>query len=244
MNVHFAGWAKMKLRFLKKEVKNTLKLLAPAIVIVFIFQIFFIQMPLFEFLQIAFGLILTIFGFVFFIEGAKLGLLPMGERIGASFIEKKALMMLLFFGFLLGITLTIAEPDVRLLAYQIERIILVFISQSEIIYITALGLGIFAVVAFLRIILDTPIKYILIAGYTINIGLALISDEEFLTTAFDMGGVTTGPMTVPFLIAIGIGIASVLGGRDRLTSGFGVMAIGSIGPIMAILIFGIIKGGL
>jgi hypothetical protein len=133
---------------------------------------------------------------------------------------------------------------VRLLAYQIENIVLVFLTQREIIYVTALGLGVFVIVAILRIILNTPIKYILIPGYLINLTLALFSNEEFLTTAFDMSGVTTGPMTVPFLIAFGVGIASVLGGRDRLTSGFGVMAIGSIGPIMALLVYGIITGGI
>lgn len=234
----------MKFKAFKKEFKSTLKSFSPAILLIFIFQIFFIRMSIMEFIPIVVGLIFTLFGFVIFIQGAKFGLLPMGEQIGASFIEKKALFMILLFGFLLGVTLTIAEPDVRLLAYQIENIVLVFLTQREIIYVTALGLGVFAIVAILRIILNTPIKYILIPGYTINLALALISNEEFLTTAFDMGGVTTGPMTVPFLIAFGIGIASVLGGRDRLTSGFGVMAIGSIGPIMALLVYGLIKGGI
>ncbi|MCZ3364567.1 DUF1538 domain-containing protein [Methanobacterium veterum] len=210
---------------------------------IFIFQIFFIKMDVMEFIPIVIGLIFTLLGFVIFIEGAKFALLPMGEQIGASFIEKKALFMILLFGFLLGVTLTIAEPDVRLLAYQIENIVIILLTQREIIYVTALGLGIFVIIAILRIILNIPIKYILIPGYLINLILALFSNEEFLTVAFDMGGVTTGPMTVPFLIAFGVGIASVLGGRDRLTSGFGVMAIGSVGPIMAVLVYGLIKGG-
>ncbi|MCC7558386.1 MAG: DUF1538 domain-containing protein [Methanobacteriaceae archaeon] len=234
----------MKSDGFKKELIATLKSFSPAIALIFLFQILFIKMDLTEFIPIIVGLVFTLFGFVIFIEGAKIGLLPMGEQIGASFIEKKALLMILFFGFLLGVTLTIAEPDVRLLAYQIENIVLLILNQQEIIYVTALGLGIFAIIAILRIILNISIKYILIPGYTINLVLALLSNEEFLTTAFDMGGVTTGPMTVPFLIAFGIGIASVLGGRDRLTSGFGFMAIGSIGPIMAILIYGLIKGGI
>ncbi|MDI6644291.1 MAG: DUF1538 domain-containing protein [Methanobacteriaceae archaeon] len=233
----------MKLDPFKDEFVSTLKSFAPAIALILIFQIFIIRMDMAEFIPIVIGLVFTLLGFVIFIEGAKMGLLPMGEQIGATFIERKALFMILLFGFLLGVTLTIAEPDVRILAYQIENVVLILLTQQEIIFVTALGLGIFAILAILRIILNVPIKYILIPGYSINLLLALFSNEEFLTTAFDMGGVTTGPMTVPFLIAFGVGIASVLGGRDRLTTGFGFMAIGSIGPIMALLIYGIIKGG-
>lgn len=103
------------------------------------------------------------------------------------------------------------------------------------------GQGIFALIAFLRIVFNTPIHYILIPGYLICLVLAFISSDAFLVKAFDMAAVTTGPMTIPFLIALGIGMASVLGGRDRVTVGFGIMAVGSIGPIIAILMWGIIR---
>ncbi len=234
----------MGLSGFKKEFKSSVKSLSPAIAVIVFFQIFFIKMPLSEFIQIVTGLVFTVSGFVLFIQGAKLGLLPMGERIGASLIERRAILTILLFGFLLGAVLTIAEPDVRLLAYQVEKVMASDISRGEIVYVTALGLGIFALIALLRIVFDTPIHYIIIPGYLICLILTLISSEEFLVKAFDMGAVTTGPMTVPFLIALGVGMASVLGGRDRLKTGFGIMAIGSIGPIMAILIWGIIKGWL
>ena len=227
---------------LKKEFKSTIKSLSPAIAMIFFFQIFLIQMPLLEFIPIVAGLIFTISGFVFFVQGAKLGLLPLGERIGASLIERRAILMILIFGFLMGIVLTIAEPDVRLVAYQIEMVMVDdLISTIELIFVTALGLGIFALIALLRIVFNTPIHYILIPGYLICLILAFFSSEAFLVKAFDMAAVTTGPMTIPFLIALGIGMASVLGGRDRVTVGFGIMAVGSIGPIIAILIWGIIR---
>ena len=234
----------MGLSGFKKEFKSTVKSLSPAIVLIFFFQIFFIRMSLSEFIPIVTGLVFTVSGFVFFIQGTKLGLLPMGERVGASLIERRAILTILLFGFLLGAVLTIAEPDVRLLAYQVEKVMASDISRGEIIYVTALGLGIFALIALLRIVFDTPIHHILLPGYSICLILALLSSEEFLVKAFDMGAVTTGPMTVPFLIALGVGMASVLGGRDRLRTGFGIMAVGSIGPIMAILIWGIIRGWL
>lgn len=234
----------MSLIDFKKELESTIKSLSPAITLLFFFQIVVIRMPLSEFIQIVIGLILTVSGFVLFVQGAKLGLLPLGERVGNSLIERRALSMILLFGFLLGVVLTISEPDVRLLAYQIEKVMVSDISRGEIIYITALGLGIFALIALLRIVFDTTIHYILVPGYLICLILVLISPEEFLVNAFDMGAVTTGPLTVPFLIALGIGMASVLGGRTRLKTGFGIMAIGSIGPIMAILLWGIIRGWL
>ncbi|MBV1766880.1 MAG: DUF1538 domain-containing protein, partial [Methanobacterium sp.] len=152
--------------------------------------------------------------------------------------------MIMLFGFLLGLTLTLAEPDVRLVAFQITQITLLNISQNELIYVTALGLGFFTTLAILRSMVDFPIIYILIPGYGAAIVLSILTADEFIAKAFDLGAVTTGPMTVPFLIAIGVGIASVLGGRDRLESGFGIMAIGSIGPVLAILIWSLIRGGI
>ncbi|HIH36642.1 MAG TPA: DUF1538 domain-containing protein [Methanocellales archaeon] len=234
----------MRLLDFKKELKSTVKSLLPAIALIFFFQIFVIRMPLSEFIRIAMGLILTVSGFVLFVQGAKLGLLPMGERVGTSLIERRALSLILLFGFLLGMVLTVSEPDVRLLAYQIEKVMVSDISRGETISVTALGLGIFVLIALLRIVFDTPLEYIIVPGYLTCLILTLLSPEEFLVIAFDMGAVTTGPMTVPFLIALGIGMASVLGGRIRLKTGFGILAVGSIGPIMAILIWGIIRGWL
>lgn len=228
----------------KKEFQSTLRSLSPAIALIICFQLFFIRMPLSEFIPILLGLILAVPGFVLFIQGAKLGLLPMGERIGTSLIERRSLFLILLFGFLLGVVLTIAEPDVRLLAYQLDEVLVSDISRHEIIYVTALGLGLFALLALLRIAFDTPIEYILVPGYLISLILVLFADEEFLVKAFDMGAVTTGPLTVPFLIALGVGMASVLGGRTRLKSGFGILAVGSLGPIVALLVWGILRGWL
>lgn len=228
----------------KKELKSTLKSLTPAIFLIIIFQIFFFKPAINEFIIVFIGLLFTIFGFTLFIQGAKKGLLPLGESMGISFIEKKALLLILLFSFFLGLTLTIAEPDVRLVALQISQITILDISQLELIYVTAIGLGIFTLIAVIRNILDIPIKYIIIPGYITAIFLLPFSKEDFIPKAFDLGAVTTGPMTVPFLIAIGVGIASVIGNRDRLESGFGIMAIGSLGPILAILIWGIIRGGM
>ncbi|CAN5721653.1 DUF1538 domain-containing protein [soil metagenome] len=226
-----------------KELKETASSLAPATGLILLFQIAFVRLPWLEFLPIVFGLACTVFGFVLFIQGAKIGLLPLGQGIGTTFIERRAVGMILLFGFLLGLVLTTAEPDVRLLTFQLEEVLGPVVPRAELIGVAALGLGIFAVVALLRLAFDVPIHYILVPGYLLCVILVLFSSESINTYAFDLGAVTTGPMTVPFLMALGVGMASVLGGRDRLKTGFGLMAIGSVGPVLAILIWGLFRGG-
>ncbi len=227
-----------------KELKETALSLAPAIGLIIFFQLAFVQLPLMEFAPILFGLVCTVFGFVLFIQGAKIGLLPLGQGVGSTFIERKAVAMILLFGFLLGVVLTTAEPDVRLLTFQLEEALGPAVPRTELIIVAAIGLGVFAVIALLRMALDIPIHYILIPGYLLSVVLVLFASETVTTYAFDLGAVTTGPMTVPFLMALGVGMASVLGGRDPLKTGFGLMAVGSIGPVLAVLIWGIVRGGM
>lgn len=233
----------MALGEFRKELRETALSLAPAIGLILFFQIAFVQLPLRAFAPILFGLVFTVFGFVLFIQGAKLGLLPLGQGVGATFIERRAVAMILLFGFLLGVVLTTAEPDVRLLTFQLEEALGPVVPRTELIVVAALGLGVFAVIALVRMALDIPIHYILVPGYLLCVVLVLFSSETSVTYAFDLGAVTTGPMTVPFLMALGVGMASVLGGRDRLKTGFGFMAIGSIGPVLAVLLWGLLRGG-
>ena len=126
-----------------RELKETALSLLPAIGLIIVFQVAFLRMPLAEFVPILLGLAATVFGFVLFIQGAKIVLLPLGQGIGSAFIERRAVTMLLTFGFLLGIVLTIAEPDVRLLAFQIEETIGGGGQTARLILVAALGLGVF-----------------------------------------------------------------------------------------------------
>jgi hypothetical protein len=228
----------------RRELYETIVSLAPAFGVILLFQVAVLRLPWSEFLPIIVGLVSTVFGFVLFIQGAKLGLLPLGEGIGTGFVQRRAVVMLLVFGFFLGVVLTVAEPDVRLLALQMEEAgVAPEGARLSYILVAALGLGVFGVLALLRIALDTSILWLLIPGYAAAIGLLVFADEAAATQAFDLGAVTTGPMTVPFLLALGVGVAAVLGGRDRLRTSFGVMAIGSIGPVLAILLWRAFGGG-
>jgi hypothetical protein len=226
----------------RRELLETALSLAPALAFMLFAQLAFLRLPWSEFGLVVLGLAFTVVGFVLFIQGAKVGLLPLGQGIGTAFIERRALRPLLVFGLLLGVVLTVAEPDVRLLTFQIEAVFGDAVDRTALIVSAALGLGTFAVVALLRITYGWPIHWALIPGYLLAIGLALVLDEATVTQAFDLGAVTTGPMTVPFLIALGVGIASVLGNQSRMRAGFGLMAIGSIGPVLLVLLWGLVRG--
>ncbi|MEX2502924.1 MAG: DUF1538 domain-containing protein [Trueperaceae bacterium] len=233
----------MNLGDLRRELKETGLSLAPAAAFMVLAQLLWIQMPLAEFALVVVGLACTVIGFVLFLQGAKVGLLPLGQGIGSAFIERRALRPLLTFGLLLGIVLTVAEPDVRLLTFQLEAAFGDAVDRRGLIASAAIGLGLFAVVALLRIAYRWPIHRILIPGYLAAAVLALFANEATVTQAYDIGAVTTGPMTVPFLIALGVGIASVLGGQNRMQASFGLMAIGSVGPVLVVLLWGLLGGG-
>jgi hypothetical protein len=227
---------------IRRELIETALSLAPALLFMLIAQVAFLRMPLAEFALVLLGLAFTVVGFVLFIQGAKLGLLPLGQGIGSAFVERRALLPLLVFAVLLGVVLTIAEPDVRLLSYQIESVYGDAVDRNALILAAAIGLGVFTLIALLRIVLAWPIHSALIPGYLAAIVLALFADETTVTHAFDIGAVTTGPMTVPFLLSLGVGIASVIGDRSRMRTGFGLMAVGSLGPVLLVLLSGLVRG--
>jgi len=171
-----------------------------------------------------------------------MGLLPVGKMIGSALPKTGKAWIVIFFGFLLGLVVTVAEPDVRVLATQVDLVSGGEISKNIIIYSVALGVAIFVGLAMLRIIINIPIIYLLFAGYGLIFLLALFTPSKFLPISLDAGGVTTGPMTVPFILALGVGVASTIRGKTSTTDGFGLVALASIGPVLAVLILGVIYG--
>jgi len=148
----------------------------------------------------------------------------------------------LFAGGLILFAVTVAEPDVRVLALQVDMVSGGQIPGSLLVLTVALGVGIFVALALLRIVLNVPITYLLAGGYGVVIVLSLFTPATFVPVAFDAGGVTTGPMTVPFILAIGLGTASVLRGRSNLADGFGLVGLASIGPIIGMMVLGLVFG--
>lgn len=181
-----------------------------------------------------FGALLLIVGMGFFTLGVDMSMIPMGEGIGVELSKAKKIGIPIIVCFILGIIITIAEPDLQVLARQVPAV-----PDFTLIMTVALGVGFFLVISQLRILFKIPISYILILFYLIIFILAFIAPWDFVPVSFDSGGVTTGPVTVPFIIALGIGMASVRSDKNSENDSFGLTAICSMGPILAVLILSI-----
>ena len=180
------------------------------------------------------GAVLIVVGIMFFTLGAEMSMTPMGERVGAVLTRSRKLPVILGVGFLLGFLITISEPDLQVLANQVPSI-----PNQTLIFSVAAGAGLFLTVAFLRMLLGVALPPLLVAFYGLVFVLAAFVPREFLAVAFDSGGVTTGPMTVPFIMALGVGVSAIRGDRHAADDSFGLVALCSVGPILAVLILGI-----
>ncbi len=228
-----------------ENVRDTFKEVAAAIlpvtVVVILLQIVFIQLPLEALLQFLIGAAFVGLGFFLFLLGVTAGLLPVGEMIGKQLPKTRNIFIIVGTGFLLGFVVTIAEPDVRVLTKQINLVSDGAIGAGMLVLSVALGLAIFVALAMIRIIFSIPIHYMLIGGYVLVFTLSLFVPNEFIAISFDAGGVTTGPMAVPFILALGVGVASILrSGSSAAGEGFGLIGLASIGPILAIMILGVL----
>ena len=176
------------------------------------------------------GVLLTV-GMMFFSLGAELSMTVMGERMGAQMTRSKKLWFILPLGFLLGFLVTISEPDLQVLAEQVQAV-----PPRVLILSVAVGVGLFVCIAFLRMLVSVSLQQLLIVFYLIVFILAFFVPQSFLALAFDAGGVTTGPMTVPFIIALGVGVCSIRSDSNAASDSFGLVALGSIGPIIAVML--------
>lgn len=228
------------MKTLYDELKDVVTAVLPVTVVIVILQLIFVSTNMQQLVQLLIGAFFTIFGLGFFLAGAKLGLIPIGEKVGSYLPEKLSFPWIIAIGFLLGIVVTIAEPDVRILATQIDEAGQQFVSDSVLIGTIAIGVGVFIALAFLRQVLQIPLLYMLISGYGVIFALCLMVPPEFISIAFDSGGVTTGPITVPFILALNIGITAILkGNKEESNDSFGLIAMASIGPILSVLILGV-----
>ena len=228
-----------------ENVRDTFKEVAAAIlpvtIVVILLQVVFIRMPFEAIIQFLIGVLFVSTGFFLFLIGVNAGLLPIGEMIGRRLPSTKKAGFIIATGFLLGIAVTVAEPDVRVLAKQIEEVSEGAVSATILILSVSLGLAIFVALAMIRTIFRIPLHYLLIGGYALVFLLSFFVPEAFISISFDSGGVTTGPMAVPFILALGIGVASVLRSEDD-SSGekFGLIGLASIGPILAVMVLGVL----
>lgn len=228
-----------------QKFKETVYSVAPIMILVLLLGVTIAPLGASTLLRFVVGGVLVIIGLTIFLFGVDIGILPIGERSGAALTSKRSLPLLLGASFFIGFMITIAEPDVQVLADQV-RSVAPSVSKWGLILMIAAGVGLFVALGILRTMLAIPLRIVLIASYIIVFALAFLSPATFQGVAFDSGGATTGPMTVPFIMALGVGVAAVrsksAGAQSDTTSSddsFGLTGIASIGPVAAVCVYGI-----
>lgn len=219
----------------KEKLTETLKAVVPILAIVLLLCFSIAPIPPSILMTFLIGAVLLIVGMLFFNVGVELSMTPIGERVGSIITKSKNIFIVVIITFIMGFVITISEPDLQVLAQQVPSI-----PNQTLIFAVAFGVAAFLVFAVLRMLLGIPLSYLLLGFYAIVFTLAFLVPGDFLSISFDSGGVTTGPMTVPFIMSFGIGIASIRSDTHAEDDSFGLVSMCSIGPILAVLILGLI----
>lgn len=219
---------------LREKMAESLSAVLPITAIVLLLSITIAPVSSGVLVLFLFGSLLLIFGMSLFTMGAGMSMQPMGEGIGVQISKFRKLPLPLIICLALGVIITIAEPDLTVLAEQIPSI-----PNMVLILAVAIGVGLFLVVALLRTALGIPLSRLLLLFYLAVFVLAAFAPADFIPAAFDSGGVTTGPITVPFIMALGIGMVSIRSDKKSSDDSFGLVALCSIGPILSVLILSI-----
>ena len=219
----------------KEKFIETLKAVRPILGIVFVLCFTIAPIPPSILLVFLVGAVMLTAGMLLFNVGVEMSMTPMGERVGTIMTKTRKLPLIILTSFIMGFIITISEPDLQVLAQQVPSI-----PNMALILAVAAGVGVFLVIALLRMLFGIALSHLLVVFYLIVFGMTLFVPKDFLSIAFDSGGVTTGPMTVPFIMAFGVGIAAIRSDKHAADDSFGLVALCSIGPILAVLILGMI----
>ena len=218
---------------LKEKLDESVAAVVPITLIVLILSVVLVPMDTGTVLLFLLGAVMLVVGMALFQMGADMAMTPLGKGIGAHMTQSRKVWLLVIVGFAMGAIITIAEPDLLVLAEQVPSI-----PNRVLIFTVAAGVGIFVALAILRILFGISLSVLLIILYVLLIGGSFLIPPEFLAVAFDSGGVTTGPITVPFIMALGVGLAAVRGDRKAADDSFGLVALASVGPILAVMVLG------
>jgi len=214
--------------------------LIPLILFFTFFQLFMLKLPFKKVRDIFVGLVLTFIGLSLFLQGVHVGFLPVGREIGDIVGDWNHQWLLIPIGFLLGYVATFAEPAVRVLNLEVDKVTSGYIPQRLMLYTLSIGVAISIALAMTRILYGIPLWYFIGPGYFLALSMTLFSTETFTSIAFDAGGVATGPMTVTFILAIALGFSDTLEGRDPMIDGFGMIALVALAPILSVLTLGLL----
>ena len=221
-----------------EKLQEALRSTLPIIVIVTLLCLTVVPLQTDLLLSFLIGSLLIIVGMGFFSLGTEVSMTPIGSKTGTCLTRTRNLPLILAASFLLGFAVTVAEPDLQVLAQTVPHI-----DTTVLLIAVGVGVGFFLSVCMLRILTGLRLRWLLIVFYALVFLLAAFTDPEFLSIAFDSGGVTTGPMTVPFILALGMGVSNARSDGQAESDSFGLVALSSIGPILAVLILGFFYSG-
>lgn len=240
---------------LLRQSRDSVRDLAPVVLVIAFFQIIVIRQPLPEHValfDLLLGLIMVVVGLTLFIQGLQLGLFPVGENLAQAFARKGSVFWLVLFAFALGFGSTVAEPALIAVTAKAAEVIsaaslvpLTVQEQAsyafELRMVVAISVGAAVVLGVMRIIKGWPLHWLIIGGYVLVLLLTLVAPPTIIGIAYDSGGVTTSTITVPLVTALGVGLATAIKGRNPMLDGFGLIAFASVMPILFVLIFGITR---
>ncbi len=230
---------------------GSLKDLLPIILVIGFFQIIVLQQPLPDWISIMVGLVLVVVGLTFFVFGLEMGLFPIGESMAHSLARKGSVFWLIVFAFLLGFGTTIAEPALTAVAAEAAQVaaeggMIGMTPEAQSSYANglrvtvALSVGFAIVLGVLRILKGWPIHRIIIGGYILVVIMTAFAPRYIIGIAYDSGGVTTSTITVPLVTALGVGLATVIKGRNPMVDGFGLIAFASLSPMIFVMVYGMV----
>lgn len=217
------------------KLKESIASVLPIVLIVFFTSLFIIPIDNGLILAFLIGSVLLIIGMAIFSLGSEMSMNQIGNHIGSKLTKTKKIALIVIVSFVLGFAITVAEPDLNVLANSVPSIV-----TKVLVIFVSLGVGLFLTIAMLRIIFGIPIRYLLIFFYAILFIISIFVDKDFIAVAFDSGGVTTGPMTVPFIMALGVGVSTIRSDKNAKQDSFGLVGLCSVGPIIAIMILSFI----
>jgi hypothetical protein len=229
---------------------GTIRDLAPIVLIVAFFQLAVLGQPVDQLGQIAVGFLFVLLGLSIFIRGLEMALFPLGESLAGAFARKGSLMWLLLFAFALGFGTTVAEPALIAVSREAAQVMAADGAISNdpateagyanaLRYTVAASVGLSLIIGVFRILKGWPLHWLIIGGYVLVVALTTVAPDHIIGIAYDSGGVTTSTITVPLVTALGVGLASVIQGRNPMIDGFGLIAFASLMPIIFVLMFGI-----
>jgi hypothetical protein len=230
---------------------GTLRDLAPILVVVAFFQIAVLRQPIDNFADLLVGFIFVLLGLTLFIRGLEMALFPMGEALANAFAKKGSLFWLMSFSFGLGFGTTVAEPALIAVSDEAAKVMAAGGAiepgaeneawyADAMRYTVAVSVGSSLILGVLRILKGWPVHWLIMSGYVIVVMMTAVAPEFIVGIAYDSGGVTTSTITVPLVTALGVGLASVIEGRNPMVDGFGLIAFASLMPIIFVLMFGIV----